>query len=324
MAGDGTTLTVSDSDVSGNDSAGGGGGIFLHRIGNGVLSTAKVAIVRTTVDDNTAGGYGAGIAIDDPSEETSGLPTVLIDSSTLSHNTTVAGGGGLYVTKYSGGPSVVKLLNSTVSANLAQLAGGVHVEVGGGGAQLTTIISGTTIMDNVAHTSGGIETGGGGVSSALQIENSIVAGSTSDTLDPNINDLQLQSGAPFTMTYSLVQNPDAAVVVPAGVGNLTGVSPQLGPLANNGGPTKTHLLAPGSPAYNAGDPTFVGAGLFDQRGLARVYQVVDMGAVEWQPALAYTGSAPPPIETPLLGLLLLLSGTAMVAFSQLRMPRPLA
>ena len=41
----------------------------------------------------------------------------------------------------------------------------------------------------------------------------------------------------------------------------------LGPLANNGGPTKTHALLAGSPAIDAGDPNFNAMNLpYDQRG----------------------------------------------------------
>ena len=41
----------------------------------------------------------------------------------------------------------------------------------------------------------------------------------------------------------------------------------LGPLADNGGPTLTHALLPGSPALNAGDPSQLGVP--DQRGVVR-------------------------------------------------------
>ena len=40
----------------------------------------------------------------------------------------------------------------------------------------------------------------------------------------------------------------------------------LGPLQDNGGPTFTHALLPGSPAINAGDPGFTPPPFFDQRG----------------------------------------------------------
>ena len=61
----------------------------------------------------------------------------------------------------------------------------------------------------------------------------------------------------------------------------------LGPLADNGGPTFTHALLPGSPAIDAGDPAAVaGVGnvpLYDQRGFAfsRVAGGrIDIGAFE--------------------------------------------
>jgi hypothetical protein len=66
----------------------------------------------------------------------------------------------------------------------------------------------------------------------------------------------------------------------------TSADPQLGPLANNGGPTRTLLPAPTSPAVNAG---FSGFAVFptqsptDQRGLGRVVGAeTDIGAVELQ------------------------------------------
>ncbi|QEG40826.1 choice-of-anchor Q domain-containing protein [Roseimaritima ulvae] len=51
----------------------------------------------------------------------------------------------------------------------------------------------------------------------------------------------------------------------------------LGPLQNNGGPTATHALLPGSPAINAGTAT--AAPLTDQRGVTRD-AVPDLGAFE--------------------------------------------
>jgi hypothetical protein len=41
----------------------------------------------------------------------------------------------------------------------------------------------------------------------------------------------------------------------------------LGPLQDNGGPTKTHALLAGSPALNAGNPSQLGVA--DQRGVVR-------------------------------------------------------
>ena len=69
-------------------------------------------------------------------------------------------------------------------------------------------------------------------------------------------------------------------------------NPQLGPLADNGGPTQTHALLVGSPAIDAGDPSVVfNPAMFDQRGapFVRVFDGdgtggarIDIGAYEWQ------------------------------------------
>ena len=71
-------------------------------------------------------------------------------------------------------------------------------------------------------------------------------------------------------------------------GNLFGLDPRLGPLTDNGGPTLTHALLPGSPAINAGGPfPSFPADQFDQRGdgFPRIVAgVVDIGAYEVQPA----------------------------------------
>jgi len=73
-------------------------------------------------------------------------------------------------------------------------------------------------------------------------------------------------------------------------GNIVGTSanpidPELGPLANNGGPTKTHALLAGSIAIDRGDNA--GASATDQRGFARKKDgngdgsaIVDIGAFE--------------------------------------------
>ena len=66
------------------------------------------------------------------------------------------------------------------------------------------------------------------------------------------------------------------------------IDPLLGPLADNGGPTLTHALQPGSPAINRGDPA---APPRDQRGYSRL-GVPDVGAFE------FNGIPPTPTPTP--------------------------
>ena len=66
--------------------------------------------------------------------------------------------------------------------------------------------------------------------------------------------------------------------------DVIGADPMLGPLAANGGPTRTHALLAGSPAIDAGIPV-VGSGFFacraqDQRGFPR-NGACDIGAYEF-------------------------------------------
>jgi len=63
-------------------------------------------------------------------------------------------------------------------------------------------------------------------------------------------------------------------------GSLNSTDPKLGPLANNGGPTLTLALLPGSPAIDAGNTSL--APLTDQRGFPRPAGLAaDIGAFEY-------------------------------------------
>jgi len=77
----------------------------------------------------------------------------------------------------------------------------------------------------------------------------------------------------------------------SGPGDLNNTDPVLGPLQNNGGPTQTQALLPGSPAIDAGNPNGCTDGngnllKTDQRGAPRHDKEdtggCDMGAFERQ------------------------------------------
>lgn len=67
-------------------------------------------------------------------------------------------------------------------------------------------------------------------------------------------------------------------------GNIIGVAANLGPLQDNGGPTKTHALLPGSPAIGAGNTDvckFTPVNNRDQRNVTRLSDgKCDIGAYE--------------------------------------------
>src|SRR5262249_47277359 len=112
------------------------------------------------------------------------------------------------------------------------------------------------------------------------LNNTIVANSTAG------GDLYLDSGfgSTFSGSYDLIGD---GAYLSSFTHSLQG-NPRLAPLANNGGPTQTMALLPGSPAIDAGDNT--DAPLFDQRGpgFPRIVNgIIDIGAFEVQ-AVALT------------------------------------
>ncbi|HEY3228182.1 MAG TPA: choice-of-anchor Q domain-containing protein, partial [Roseiflexaceae bacterium] len=86
----------------------------------------------------------------------------------------------------------------------------------------------------------------------------------------------LISGAITSSGHNL--SSDSSCGFTAG-GDLQNTNPLLGPLAANGGPTPTHALLPGSPAFEAGTNT--GCPATDQRGILRPQGIFcDIGAFE--------------------------------------------
>ena len=95
------------------------------------------------------------------------------------------------------------------------------------------------------------------------------------------------SGAPTDAGHNLSSDASCAFT---GAGSRTNLNPMFGPLANNGGPTLTMALLPGSPAIDTG--LAVGAPTTDQRGVARPQGPgVDIGAFEFQYIPSFWGLA---------------------------------
>src|SRR5262249_10129176 len=94
---------------------------------------------------------------------------------------------------------------------------------------------------------------------------------------------------------------DSASGLLTGPGDQINIDPMLGPLQANGGLTFTHALLPGSPAINAGDPTFTPPPSYDQRG-SPFHRVVngriDIGSFEMQAPRATPTPRPRPTPTP--------------------------
>src|SRR5262249_11131804 len=131
------------------------------------------------------------------------------------------------------------------------------------------------INDAIVH-----QPGSGGIESnsrtpTLTISNSIIAGNTGGDIHGN-------DGGVDSTDHNFIGEEHP------------GVNPMLAPLADNGGPTQTMKLLPGSPCINAGDPN-APASDFDQRGpgFPRVAGGnIDIGAYEASNATPAGSSAP--------------------------------
>jgi CSLREA domain-containing protein len=260
----GGTVTVSNSTLSGNFATD-GGGIYNNAIGTGASTT--LTIRNSTISGNTASGLGGGIS--NPGG------TVTVSNSTLSGNTVNGAGGGIHT---SGGALTVS--NSTLSGNSA---GG---SFGGGGIYNNfspVIVSYSTLSGNSAGSGGGGITNSG---ASMRVRNTIVAGNTAVNCGGN---------NPIISQGNNLSDTTACFPADAAQGDVVTATPLLGTLTNNGGPTQTLALLPGSPAIDGvtfqptlncpGGPP-VGSGTptpvtTDQRGYLRpAGPLCDIGAFE--------------------------------------------
>lgn len=87
----------------------------------------------------------------------------------------------------------------------------------------------------------------------------------------------------FLIDHSLLKNATGVTFSVGSNFNFFGTDPQLGPLADNGGPTRTMLPAVTSAVLDEGNPGCCAGLTTDQRGLPRIVNgTPDMGAVERQ------------------------------------------
>ena len=151
--------------------------------------------------------------------------------------------------------ATLNIKHATISLNNAQ-AGNTGVNQGGANKPPRLVAEGS---------GGGIRVG----PASVTLENTIVAGNTA------ANGLGDATGAPISGPnvdgavtsngHNLIGNAAEATGF-TGTGDLVGANPMLAPLADNGGPTETMELLPGSDAIDAG----VAAGAtLDQRGMPR-------------------------------------------------------
>ncbi len=277
----GGITAISDSVFEGNQGDGNGGGAIASA---GDFFSPTLIVTTSTFQNNTAtGNFGEGGAIN--ANGNLSVTRSTFDGNRANGNDASGSGNG-------GGIIIINgdlvLENVTMSGNRANRDGGAVYYRADSSALLrnVTIASNTADADtNGVGSGGGVFSTGAGIGSDLVMNNSLLAGNTGNTGRDCSGFIGSSAG------HNLIQTPGSACTL-GGVtsGNLIGQNPNLGPLANNGGPTQTRALLSGSPAVDAGDP---GSSCLttDQRGIARFdgnYDGIvrcDIGAYEFnQPA----------------------------------------
>jgi len=262
-------VTITDCTVSGNSYWGG-----IHASG-----LTNLFVTDSTISGNSAntgfpgGDSGGGIYYPDR-----------VENCTISGNSAATSGGGIY-----GG--FMEIENSTISGNSAGTSGGGIYEIGA--SDLVSLrVTNSTITGNSALSGGGIYNRAYAINSVIEISNTILnAGASGENM---FND----GGTITSLGYNLSSDDGSGYLT--GPGDQINTDPLIGPLQNNGGPTFTHALLPGSPAIDAGDPNFHPPPSNDQRDchFDRVFNGrIDIGSFETQPPRRPC-STPRPRPTP--------------------------
>ncbi len=311
------TMTLDLCAFEGNSASGGSASAFpfpngltgAAGSGGAIFNEGVLTVERTTLSGNTATGGNGGMGYcDEPAGGAGGdggganggaicnLGSLWVGGSTFASNVVTGGSGGYggcgtMSTNANGGSGgsggsglagavfnsgVAGLVNCTIAFNTGSGGGG-----GGGGS--------TAGMGDLGF--GGA--GGSGGSGVGDVEGT--CGLTNCTVAWNVGTGgpgggggfgQRGNGAPGgdgTATWGVAACSTAVntlIVSNTPAGNDTFAEPKLGPLADNGGPTLTMALLPGSPAIDAGNTSLAPA--TDQRGFPRpAGPAADIGAFEY-------------------------------------------
>jgi len=308
------SLLLYRSTVRGN-SAGEGGSDqdgWYGGEGGGIYNAGVLLVIDSTVSGNISGngsdalaGYWGGDGGNGGGIRNWGPCT--LSNSTVSGNTTGHGGGG-GLAGYGGdggngagicNSGALTLHNTTVSSNHTGAGGWASFagDGGDGGGILVAFETATLIDSTIARNStgaggefGGVGGDGGGlyvagtatgiVGHVILADNSAASGAGSNCW-----------GAMTSRGYNLVEDTNDCTVAGDTTGNVIGQDPLLGALQNNGGPTWTHALLPGSPAIDAGNLARTTG--MDQRYVCRPLDgkddgtnVFDIGSYEFVSATA--------------------------------------
>jgi predicted outer membrane repeat protein len=224
-------------------------------------------VSNTTLTGNSASEQvGRAGAIHNNAVSVGGRAMLTVSNCTLSNNSTDYAGGGIY-----NSAGNLQVSNCTFSGNSASVnGGGIYTEYD----QAVVRITNCTFSGNSAGSGGGIYCQG---DTTVTVGNTIFKSGASGE--------NIYNAAHFVSAGHNLSNDAAGGdngTGPGGLlnqpGDIRNTNPQLGPLADNGGPTKTLALLANSPAIDAGNDAI--APPRDQRGYLR-NGASDIGAFEF-------------------------------------------
>jgi len=227
--------TFTEVTITGGSTPDAGGGI---RVSGGTLQ-----LTRSRVVGNAGGSFGGGVGVF--------FGFARIQQSLLDNNMSASGGGlGLF----EGTSAFVE--NSTIANNTADGAGSGPVPGAGGGVfnlGSRLIVTYSTIRNNTA-----VSGLGGGIHSR-ELGATVFGGSSLSAHGVAADCVASAAGSNTSGGYSHAS--DATCF--AGITDVVGVDPTLGPLGFNGGPTENFEPGPASPLIDAIPPVGAPPGFCD-------------------------------------------------------------
>jgi CSLREA domain-containing protein len=209
--------------------------------GGGLFNQGTLTLTDVVVADNTSAGSGGGI---------SSIGDLTLSGCLVSGNTAASFGGGI------DNVLTVTLTNITVSGNTSGAGGG---GIGNDDILALAALTNVTIAENSAPPGSGggfYNLGRADLMGGATFRYVIVADSPS-------GDNCAGSGTLTSQGHNLDSGNTCGFASP---GDLVNADPLLGPLQDNGGPTPTQALSPGSPAIDVGGND---CPPLDQRGFSR-------------------------------------------------------
>lgn len=248
-------VNVCGSTFTSNTAGSGALGGAIFRTPDGSMQTTTID--RSSFVDNTAPKGGALYFHNSD---------LVLKASTLSGNSATGGGGALFADG-----TTLNFTNDTFADNVSEKGLGGAIYLSGNGGTLQNL----TFVGNQSSAGSGYFAAAIGGFTPLTINNTLFSENTTrDCGSPmacSVGNSSGQHDLQWPSTHAICSNADRACTPGTAFKN-----PDLGPLQNNGGPTKTAAPLAGSPALGAGE----NCPATDQRGVARPLNGCTAGAVQ--------------------------------------------